>query len=165
MWHWATVQKQTIDNHQHWPVGVGDWQHNHHQTCLGKFLEYVFSRYAPRMSFHKNQRSDLNQEVTSPVRWSEIYGVTTTVMLSTVKTVPRDKMLNIISPGFLIILAPAPSSSNSRIFNYLSKSSPPPLSLSLSLSSKVEPTSDAGIKNAGPGNSWICSLSLSLSQC
>ena len=57
------------------------------------------------MSFHKNQRSDLNQEVTSTVTVSEIYGVTTTVMLSTDNTVPRDKMLNIISPGFLIILA------------------------------------------------------------
>ena len=69
------------------------------------------------MSFHKNQRSDLNQEVTSTVRVSEIYGVTTTVMLSTtVNTVPRDKMLNIISPGFLIILAGAPTSSNQQDF-------------------------------------------------
>ena len=68
------------------------------------------------MSFHKNQRSDLNQEVTSTVTVSEIYGVTTTVMLSTDNTVPRDKMLNIISPGFLIILAGAPTSSNQQDF-------------------------------------------------
>ena len=68
------------------------------------------------MSFHKNQRSDLNQEVTSTVRVSEIYGVTTTVMLSTVNTGPRDKMLNIISPGFLIILAGAPTSYNQQGF-------------------------------------------------
>ena len=68
------------------------------------------------MSFHKNQRSDLNQEVTSTVRVSEIYGVTTTVMLSTDNTVPRDKMLNIISLGFLIILAGAPTSSNQQDF-------------------------------------------------
>ena len=68
------------------------------------------------MSFHKNQGSDLNQEVTSTVTVSEIYGVTTTVMLSTDNTVPRDKMLNIISPGFLIILAGAPTSSNQQDF-------------------------------------------------
>ena len=68
------------------------------------------------MSFHKNQRSDLNQEVTSTVTVSEIYGVTTTVMLSTDNTVPRDKMLNIISPGFLIIFAGAPTSSNQQDF-------------------------------------------------
>ena len=69
------------------------------------------------LSFHKTPRSDLNQEVRSPVRVLEIYGVTTTVMLSTtVNTVPRDKMLNIISPGFLIILAGAPTSSNQQDF-------------------------------------------------
>ena len=68
------------------------------------------------MSFQKNQGSELNQEVTSTVTVYEIYGVTTTVMLSTVNTVPRDKMLNIISPGFLIILAGAPTSSNQQDF-------------------------------------------------
>ena len=68
------------------------------------------------MSFHKNPRSDTNQEVTSTVRVYEIYGVTTTVMLSTVNTLPRDKMLNIISPGFLIILAGAPTSYNQQGF-------------------------------------------------
>ena len=68
------------------------------------------------MSFQKNQGSELNQEVTSTVTVYEIYGVTTTVMLSTVNTVPRDKMINIISPGFLIILAGAPTSYNQQGF-------------------------------------------------
>ena len=79
------------------------------------------------LSFHKTPRSDLNQEVRSPVRVLEIYGVTTTVMLSTVNRGPGDKILNIISPGFLIILAGAvelPLVLTSRIFNYLSKSFP-----------------------------------------
>ena len=70
------------------------------------------------MSFQKYQRSGLNQEVTSTVTVSGIYGVTTTVMLSTVNTGQGrgTKMLNIISLGFLIILAGAPTSSNQQDF-------------------------------------------------
>ena len=108
------IYKQTIDNHQNCPVSCC---HNNYNFIVTSFYnKSVPAISSPRMSFQKNQGSELNQEVTSTVIVYEIYGVTTTVMLSTVNTVPRDKMLNIISPGFLIILAGAPTSSNQQDF-------------------------------------------------